>query len=308
MSLSWCSHAPMSAYSVPPQGDGQASGASSPFLLSPPRFCAHIQQLWLSYMVIEQDHQSIPWGSWSEARYNMAQFLTLTPIRLRAWRIKQRIPTQTLLVACWAPETTYVTQSSFAHMLMPWPAPAGLWAALMTPPTDQDPDSHLLYVQCVSKWTPSLRPAKQLSTAKTLAVQEGEDRGGLATHPSTQRRDDAFSHHSVLSHLEDLHKPLMEPKRSGCWCAGISQLCDIFGCCAVNHRQSGGRIRAVASGRLSQLCCPGAHLGSSNSHLGWELAASWGGVLLFFQVNTLKPQNMICDLTVVALLQSHAWV
>lgn len=245
--------------------------------------CSH-WAAWLSHLVIEQGHQSTPCGSWLEARYNTAQFLSPTRVMLRTRGIKQHIPAQVLLVACWAPEPIYVTQSTFGHMFMPWPlhGPAGLWAALRTLPTHQGPDSPLLYVRGVSDKTPSFHPAKQLSTAETLTVQGGEDRGGLAMHPSTQTWDDAFFHCPVPSHPEELHKALTQkPKRSGSWCAGISPLCNIFGCCAVNPHQSSGRIRPVASGRLPQTCCPGAHPGSPSSHLGQELQLRWGPSFFF---------------------------
>lgn len=98
-------------------------------------------------------------------------------------------------------------------------APAGLWAALTVLPTDQGDNSPLLYVRRVSEQTPSFHPAKQLSAAKTLAVQGGEDREGLATHPSTQRLDGAFSHHPVLSRPTMLHKPLAQNQRD--WAPGV---------------------------------------------------------------------------------------
>lgn len=216
----------------------------------------------------------------------------------RTWEIKHNIPTQILLEACWAPASIHVSQSSFAHLFMPWPlhASAGLWAALGVPSTHQGPDSPLLYLPSVCDQTPSLRPAQQLSAVKTLAVQGGKDRRIRDASINLETRWCLLPLSCLVPSWGAPQSTGKKTKGLGSWCAGISQLFNIFGCCAVHHHQSSGRSRPMASGRLPQTHCPGAYPGTCNSHLGQELAASWSGVLLFCK--KINQNHKICNLTV----------
>lgn len=169
----------------------------------------------------------------------MTWLLSPTPITPRTGEIKHNIPSQTLLVAlrqymCHRPALhIYLCHDPCMHLqgcgqLLGWfPHTRGLTAPCC------------MCQVFVIKHPPSIQHSISLLSKHWQCRRQGQRRI-RDTSINSKTRWCLVPLSCLVPSWGGPQSTAKNPKGSGSWCAGISHLCNIFSCCAVNHRQSSG--------------------------------------------------------------------